>query len=305
MTLHLWLTLVLALLTGALLTRAHLCFMHAAKSASEGRFAPFVAVMVTIASATLVFAITGRFGWHERGPWLWPTALTFFGAALFGLGARVNGACTIGTMGRLASGDLGALATVSGGAAAAFLLPHQMPQSAPPPWIDDYSLFWPAVVLALAVGAVFLLSRRDEKIERVIEVTLLGGLAALLYGLRGETTLMDAAGSLLAGAGAYVAILVVLSALLVGAVGAAVAMGRFRLKRPDARRIPLEFVGGALMTAGALAIPGASDVVAFYGMPSGSPHAIVAWVVIFATVTLTFRVTNSTVWRSLMRSAPA
>ena len=73
--------------------------------------------------------------------------------------------------------------------------------------------------------------------------------------------------------------------------------GRFRLQLPHRERLPLEFVGGALMTAGALSIPGASDVVAFYGFPSGSPHAVVAWLVVLATIILTFRVTGSAWWR--------
>ena len=51
------------------------------------------------------------------------------------------------------------------------------------------------------------------------------------------------------------------------------------------------------MTAGALAIPGASDVVAFYGVPSGSPHAVIAWLVMLGTVVLSFRVTRTQAWQ--------
>ena len=99
--------------------------------------------------------------------------------------------------------------------------------------------------------------------------------------------------------------LIALAGLLIGAVGVAMATGKFRLSLQHPRRIPVELLGGALMTAGALCIPGASDVVAFYGLPSGSPHAVVAWLLILGTVILSFRLTGSEMWRSRFASTPA
>ena len=116
---------------------------------------------------------------------------------------------------------------------------------------------------------------------------------------------MDAASAVMLDHGGPSPAAVALAGLFVGAVGVAMATGRFRLGLPHPRRIPLEIVGGALMTSGALCIPGASDVVAFYGLPSGSPHAVVAWLAILATVILSFRLTRSGFWQSAFRSEPA
>ena len=41
-----------------------------------------------------------------------------------------------------------------------------------------------------------------------------------------------------------------------------------------------EALGGGLMAAGAVMIPGGNDALLVYGLPSGSPHAIVAYVLI-------------------------
>jgi uncharacterized protein len=302
MTTHLWLTLVLAVLTGMALSRANMCFMYAAKSTAEGRLQPLVNVLLTVAAATVVFAICGHAGLRGPAPWAWPGALTVLGGVLFGVGARINGSCTIGTMGRLAHGDVGALATFAGGGFAIALLPHHNPAGDPPPWVASVELYWVAAVVIIAAAGVAILLRRREKVERAAEVILLGGFAALLYALRGQSSLMDAAGTMMAEGRSMLPALIALAGLLIGAVGVAMATGRFRLSLQHPRRIPLELLGGALMTTGALCIPGASDVVAFYGLPSGSPHAVVAWLLILGTVILSFRLTNSDRWRA--RFAP-
>lgn len=296
MTVQLWITLGLAILTGMALSRANMCFIHAAKSAAEGHYHPLVNVLLTVAAATIVFTICGRQGWRGPAPWLWPGALTALGAVLFGVGARINGACTIGTMGRLAHGDLGALATLAGGAAAIALLPHAPPMGKQPDWVVGLDVVWLGIVVGAALALAFVVVRRQGRLERTAEVLLLGGFAALLYALRGETSLMDAATAMLQEGKMHQPVVVALAGLLAGAVGVALATGRFRLTVARPRRIPLEVLGGALMTTGALLIPGASDVVAFYGLPSGSPHAVLAWLLILVTVVASFRVTNSGFW---------
>ena len=46
-----------------------------------------------------------------------------------------------------------------------------------------------------------------------------------------------------------------------------------------------------MMAAGALLIPGGNDALLVYGIPSGSPHALVGFAVIFATMVIMLRVT--------------
>ncbi|MFT4096862.1 MAG: YeeE/YedE thiosulfate transporter family protein [Rhodoblastus sp.] len=297
MTWHAILTLLLAVFTGMALARANLCFMRASKALADGHFEPFAAMMTVAASATLAFTLCGYFGLRDPAPWALPTAWSLLGAVLFGIGARINGACTIGTMGRLASGDMGALATIVGGAAAALLVPRAAQASDRPRMSLTYEAGWTVVALIAAGAAVFMLMRGRKRLERAREIVLLGAVAAALYGLRGETSLMDAASSLTPRGAQAVSILLVLAGLLLGALATAALTGHFRPHLPNKARIPYELAGGALMTTGALAIPGASDVVAFYGVPSGSPHAVVAWLVMLATVVLSFHVTRSRFWQ--------
>ena len=294
---HLALTLFLAVFTGMALARANMCFMKASKAMADGHFEPVAALVIVMASATLAFTLWGYAGLRDPAPWALPTAWSLVGAILFGIGARINGACTIGTMGRLAGGDMGALATIAGGAVAIFLAPHVAQASDRPRLSMTYEMGWTAIVLVAAALAILVLVRGKKRLERARDIVLLGVIAASLYGLRGETSLMDAASSLAPSAGSAVPILLVLAGLLIGALGTALISGHFRPHLPDKARIPFEFAGGALMTTGALAIPGASDVVAFYGVPSGSPHAVVAWIVMLATVVLSFRITRTEIWR--------
>ncbi len=297
MTAHVWVTLFLAIFMGMALARANLCFMRTSKAIADGHVEPLAALVVVMASATLAFTLCGYAGWRDPAPWALPSAWTIAGAVLFGIGARINGACTIGTMGRLASGDIGALATLAGGAAAAFLTPRMAQAAERPPLSLGYEIGWTMVVIAAAAAALIVLFRSRKKLERALEVVALGAIAAALYGLRGETSLMDAANSLAPRGGVSATILLTLGGLMLGAVTVAVATGHFRPRLPHKERIPLEFAGGAMMTAGALSIPGASDVVAFYGVPSGSPHAVVAWMLMLATVVLSFRITRTQAWR--------
>lgn len=297
MTWHALLTLFLAVFTGMALARANMCFMKASKAMADGQFEPVAAIVIAMASATLAFTLWGYAGMRDPAPWALPGLWTIGGAILFGVGARINGACTIGTMGRLASGDMGALATFAGGAAAVLLAPHGAQASARPPLSLAYETGWTAVVVVAAALAVLMLMRSKKRLERARDIVLLGAVAASLYGLRGETSLMDAANSLAPRGGFSVSILLVFAGLLIGALATAILTGRFRPHLPNKARIPYEFAGGALMTAGALAIPGASDVVAFYGVPSGSPHAVIAWLVMLGTVVLSFRLTRTQLWR--------
>ena len=305
MTASLWITLALALATGMMLSRANMCFMHAAKSAADGRYHPLANIMLTTAAATAVFAICGREGWREPAPWLWPGVFTVLGALLFGIGARINGACTIGTMGRLAHGDLGSLATFAGGGLAVWLLPRAQTMGQQPAWFVGLDIVWVGVVAVAALAALIFVLRRAEKLERTVEVAFLGAFAALLYALRGQSSFMDAGAAMIQQGRMHQPVVIALAGLLIGAVGVAVATGRFKLAIAHPRLIPFEFLGGALMTSGALLIPGASDVVAFYGVPSGSPHAVVAWLVMLGTVVLSFRITNTEAWRAAFARQPA
>ena len=278
---------VLGLLTGAALSRANLCMMRAAHELSRGRFAAVGGLLIASAAGAVAFFLSGLAGWHGRAIWAWPTALTLVGAVLFGIGARLNAACSLGTVGRLAQGDLGALATIAGMLLAMLLMPHTSVQDAPPPWAATASVTI-AGAMAAAIVLFLLVAWRRGGASHLWMPLLLGVAAALLYSLHAQITWTEMVTQAAKGAGTWGVAAVGFVGLLVGAFLAAYAGGRVHWRRPHPARFGREFTGGVLMGAGSLLIPGATDALAFYGVPSGSPHAVTAWAVLFGTVVLSF-----------------
>ena len=186
------LSAVLGLLTGAALSRANLCMMRAAHDVAHARFAAVGALLIASAAGAVVFFLSGLAGWHGRAVWAWPTGLTVLGAVLFGAGARINAACSLGTVGRLAHGDLGALATIAGMVAAFLVLPRATVHDAPPPWAGTAG-----VAVALMMGAfvvvVLVLSQRRGGTRHLWAPLLLGAVAALLYSFQAQITWMEIA----------------------------------------------------------------------------------------------------------------
>lgn len=279
---------VLGLLTGAALARANMCMMRAAHDLAHGRFASSGGLLIASAAGAVVFFLSGLAGWHGRAVWAWPTMLTVGGAILFAVGARLNAACSIGTVGRLAHGDLGALAAVAGMVAAMLLLPRSALQDEPPVWAGSVATGM-AAAMAVAVVAILGVAFLRGSAKHLWAPLLLGAVAALLYSLHAQVTWVDLATATAKGAGSRTIAAVGFVALLAGAFLAAFFAGRVQWRKPDPRRFGIEFVGGVMMGAGSLLIPGATDALAFYGVPSGSPHALVAWIVLFGTIVASFR----------------
>ncbi len=90
--------------------------------------------------------------------------------------------------------------------------------------------------------------------------------------------------SIQAGVPVRVEALATLSAIVLGATTMAVFRGHFKLIRPHAGTMVREAIGGGLMAVGAVLIPGGNDALLVYGLPSGSPHAVVAYVLIAVMV---------------------
>ena len=143
--------------------------------------------------------------------------------------------------------------------------------------------------MAVLAGAIGLLALFRGALGQVGAAILLGAIAALLYSFHFQVTWAELASNAVNGAGAGVIGAVGLVALLVGAFIARYFVGGIEWRRPEPAKFARELTGGVLMGAGSLLIPGASDALAFYGLPSGSPHALVAFAVLFATLVLSFR----------------
>lgn len=290
MTIELFLLIALCLIVGAALDTSSLCVVRAARDLSAGRPAIAVGCLSTAAIAAIVFYSNTLFGWHRESPeWAYPTIATLSGALVFACGALVNGACAMGTIDRLARGDIGFLATLAGGAAAIFLLPRTDLPTQVPDLVLLTGLPWLLIVLALTLAMV-VLSRRHLGWVRMAAYAILGLVAAEVTNWQGDWTWLSLAQAVRSGMPFDFLALGCILAVIAGASLTAVIKHRFRWVRPHWREMLREGAGGGLMATGALLLPGGNDALLVYGIPSGSPHALIAYVVMFGLMVALMRV---------------
>ena len=232
--------------------------------------------------------------------------MTLAGGVLFGLGARINGGCQFGTLGRLAGGETNYLFTCIAAVAGA-LLAMRLPLGAPAPSpLSEPGL---AAVLTLAVLVLLAipalrrryldnlqrsLRSRKAKLSPVAAMLVVGVVGGVLYTLAGSWTigaLLNRQGAWLLGEvsnGADSKVIAGGLALLAGAVFAAIWTRTFRLRAPSLAGFFRNGTGGALMGAGAALVPGGNGTLLLYAMPSASPSGWIAFAAMSATIALTF-----------------
>ncbi len=149
---------------------------------------------------------------------------------------------------------------------------------------------WLAVIL-VSVGLAMLLSRRHLDRARILSFAVLGLIAAVVTNWQGDWTWLTLLRHVGTGVPFDFAATGCLLAVLIGATLTAIYRRRFRFVRPSLRTLLREAAGGGMMAAGALLIPGGNDALLVYGVPSGSPHALAGYVVIFGTMVVMLRVT--------------
>lgn len=240
----------------------------------------------------LVFGLVPQPAW-TRTPGLWAWA----GGALFGIGAAVNGGCSLSTLTRLADGDIGMIAALAGfvlgvgawlGASAAGEPGALAPTLSP--WLR-----WPelapwllALVLAWALQrARFLWQTAKTQAQAPLRALLLApayhlsasaalmGLGAgLLYATQGawsysnylRSEVMHALGPAPAPS-AWHGYLVL--GLLAGMVASALQRGTLVWKRPGGLGGWMRHAGGGtLMGAGAAMVPGGNDTLLLGNLPT-------------------------------------
>jgi toxin CptA len=231
------------------------------------------------------------------------------GALLLGVGARVNGACLLGTLARLGSGQWAYAATPLGywaGSGLAAVGPAMPMPEAPGRVAPLFQL--PAAAAALLVLAALasagwrwrlaaaearsagadrrstyraaLLSSGGTALVALGFVTL----AALAGAWSYSDLLADLAKGLAAGMAAmlnegWVARAALAVALFAGALWAGARAGLWRPERPRAVQIARCAAGGALMGLGGAWVPGGNDQLLLLALPMGWPHALVALLV--------------------------
>ncbi|WP_340115588.1 YeeE/YedE thiosulfate transporter family protein [Pelagibius sp. 7325] len=233
------------------------------------------ALWAGIAYALLDSPPTMANGWTPLG-YLVP------GAVLFAIGAYVNGACILGSVGHFGNGDinfgftfLGILGVLYIGSIVD-LLPNQPPASTSVP-LGQMPL---AVVLAAIIMLRLVLSLRTK--ANFLRLTLSMGLTAITFTalaiLAPRFSITTSVGSIITipVAGVLICLLIFGGSL----VSARIRKHRFLLQRPKIKYVSRRMVGGTMMGLGALLIPGGNDELLMVGLPMGAWQAGLAYAVL-------------------------
>lgn len=229
---------------------------------------------------------------------------TIGGGVLLGLGAFVNRACVFGAIARLGSGEWAYLATPLGfyfGSLAALgvMQPVRLAGDsrvlAAPAWV----VVLVAALLGSRLATHAIAIRRGRIADHVwsphVATSVIGitFLAALLAA--GSWTYTELLAELARGMSASLAPrLLMLFALLTGAVFGGWTAGKIRLRAPTAARVARCLAGGAMMGAGSALIPGGNDGLILVGMPLLWPYAWLAFATMCIAVGLMLRIAMRT-----------
>jgi uncharacterized protein len=287
------LSILLCFVAGAAINTSNICLVRAARHLITGKPAMVTGIVVATAAASVIYYLNTAFNWHHRSwAWSYPTWITVMGAAMFAVGAMLNGACAVGTITRIVRGDLGHLSTFAGAALAAWLLPrHAIMSNATPNVPALGGLVWLGVVLTFTAAILFL-ARRHLRDVPWLSFIAVGSLAAIVTDWEGNWTWLGLIQHLQAGLQIEAPVLVLIAAVFIGVGVTAFRSGHFKLLRPQPWVVLREFIGGGLMLGGAILIPGANDALAAFGVPSGSPDAAVGYLVMFAILLMLVKLKN-------------
>jgi hypothetical protein len=239
----LWASILLCLVAGSAIDTSNICLVRAASNLSTGKPAVAIGILLVTASASVVFYLNTQLGLHHRTQsWSLPTLTTFAGALIFALGSLLNGACAVGTIGRVARGDIGHLATFAGALAVVWLLPRaQIVQQALTPSLTSGAA-WLLIVLAFT-AAMMGFGRRHLRGVRLMPYVVLGAVAAVVTDWQGNWTWLNLLQQVQAGVPVQYTAMACIAAVLAGAWLTAV----FRGGRPRTSVCPVG-IGGGLST---------------------------------------------------------
>lgn len=219
------------------------------------------------------------------------------GAVVFGIGATINDACLLGSLGRLGEGEV-RLVFLPAGLAVGFFMadsasiggtPHLHDSILSAPSITGYvslAAFAVTLVLALALVSRHRIDRQPGQWPLGFSVMVLGATGGTLYATAPAWTYADLVHRSLPLAMSLendVAVLTV-TATIAGAVAAAYRRKRWRPRKVTISDFGKTITGGFLMGLGAAVIPGGNDGLILAALPALSVGGAVAYVVMLATV---------------------
>jgi uncharacterized protein len=239
--------------------------------------------------------------------------LLLAGAFLFGVGAAINGGCSMSTLQRLADGDLRMLAALaafcSGALAWSVISPslHLGPGMREPVAWETLGTIGYALITLFALWALWELQRLWRARPRHIAwwrlplaeayrlstaAAVLGVVGGLLYGVKGawsytnylrthiDTTYRGVDGPPLLHA-------LLFAALFAGMVVSALQRRSLRLRGASLRALMPHVYGGLLMGIGAGMVPGGNDTLMLVGLPTLSLWALAAYLALLSGIAAT------------------
>ncbi|MBX4865440.1 YeeE/YedE family protein [Rhizobium bangladeshense] len=251
----------------------------------QKRPARFVALVECALWAAIGYTVLGALPTIQD---VWAPVIYLAAAAcVFGVGIYVNGACIFGSVGHFGNGDIDFGFTFLGVFAVlcfAFLIGgevNQMPVSAAPP------IGLQLLILALAALLVvrFSVFNSGKNFQRLtLAMSAIGMTSAVISVLAPRFSITTTIGSILS---IPVAGILIFICMFGGSlVSARLRNRRFVLKRPTRLDIIRRMLGGLLMGLGALLIPGGNDTLLLVGFPMGAWQAVLAYLLIVATLAL-------------------
>ena len=222
------------MIVGAAIDTSQICLVRASDQLIRGRPATALGILTVTACASVVFWLNTALGTHHlTAHWSYPSWITVLGGVLFAFGTSLNGACAVGTIGHLARGDVGRLATLLGAGCAAWSFPHLLGGLPPPGEPITSNTAWLLAVLAVT-AFMLILGRRHLRHGHFGSFMLLGVTAAVVTDWQGNWTWLGLVSQFQVGASVQYAVLAFVTAVVAGAAVMAVATGRFRLIRAGA-----------------------------------------------------------------------
>lgn len=282
---------------GFALTRASTCTVAATKRlVLQGRPDWLTGIAVAVCwSAVSLLVMTDGFGLAIPSHLSVPINATLIAAAVsMGFGAYLNGACFIGSVGRICGGELSFLLTFAGLAAARKLTERPVINEAfaqhglSSTLKSDPAAFWILVALfttGFLYGIIRVFQRRQQA---MLALCVMGIAAALLFSSNPDWSYEAWVGRVVNGQGlsrSYEIELIIL-ALFSGAVISSIANGKFRLTAPGLKQSTLCFLGGLFMGFGAKYAPGGNDTLLLWTIPSFALYGFVTYAIMVATVAL-------------------
>jgi uncharacterized membrane protein YedE/YeeE len=314
---------LLAVILGFAAHRASLCTVKAvAELLSSRRAAMLLSFGKTVLWVLAVTWLLQRI--HPIAPAMsYPLSLTnLLGGLVFGVGAAVNGGCSISILNRLGSGELGMLATLIGLGAGLATVVSSVPRALPVATASTmmqgggWSILLLIAVWSWALWETWRLGSRRPGVplrERILShryrlstaAALMGLSGGLLFALHGRWTYTSQLRSgvrwfLDSGSLPAVVYLALFAAMLAGVVLSAWQRGAFRLRGPSFRGGLRHLFGGFLMGGGVALVPGGNDALILHAIPRLLAYALPAYLAMLAGTALTLMVMSRLTGRRIV-----